>query len=148
MKLKPTYLFLILTILIFGVDLLMNSATVNFNILGTYYSIAYLDFVMLVAVILILTTLSYIIMNTIHKPVLNKIGFWHFGLFSTGLFFILIYISISGSTTEIGHQLNTGKGSPHYFSISILTLGLLLFLSGFVVFIMGIFNAFRREIYF
>lgn len=138
MKLKPTYLFLLLSIIPIGMGLFLNKPEADMTFRGNYYVVNFLEIQMLITVVSVIITLFYSWMNSIGKPISYSIAYWHFGLTVAGLVFILVFLSATISVMKADYKLS-------YFPLISIALGFLLLLAGFTVFAIGISRAIKRN---
>jgi heme/copper-type cytochrome/quinol oxidase subunit 1 len=136
MKNKTTTLFLLTTIFIFFLGILKSNETVDFQFHDFYFVVSYFDLAILIGFFTALTTLIYFIFDIFKRPIKSKIGFWHFGLFTTSLIIIL-------ATNFLAIKYNYFESNyPFQFSYKILVmtflLGIILFLCSYIVFLYGL----------
>ncbi|MCW3071808.1 MAG: hypothetical protein JWO44_1698 [Bacteroidetes bacterium] len=141
MKIKPSHLFLFLSFASVALAFLMRSSQMNIAIHDTYFIIDYMHFFIPIAFFSTVTSLCYLLMEKLRRPVALKTGYWHFGLITVGLF-----LSLNTFTTV---QLLFGSNAPDttafggsiFFLLTVIA-GPLLLLAGAVVFIIGVVRAF------
>jgi heme/copper-type cytochrome/quinol oxidase subunit 1 len=143
MKVKPTHLFLILTLLAVGLGLLTHAQTLDINIHDTYFIIGYLQIAILIGLLSGLTTVCYFIMTKIGRPISNRTGYWHFGLITIGLLFTLTFFKIYQFIADIVYQPNTVR-LHDYVGLVTISIGPLLLFAGLTVFAIGLFKAIKR----
>jgi cell division protein FtsW (lipid II flippase) len=147
MKVKPTYLFLLLSFLVIVGSLFIDSSKMELHILNFYSPIDYFEVEMLFIVLFLFTTFSYIVMNTIDKPISNKMGYLHFGLFTAALLFIIIFITQADTQIEWENQIISIPIDYNYIGTALLSVSILLFLAGFIVFLFAALKAVKSYKY-
>lgn len=144
MKVKPTHLFFVLTLLAVGLGLLTHTQTFEIAIHDTYIVIGYLQVAIHIGLLSGLTTLCYFLLTKFGIPISNKTGYWHFTLITLGLLYTLIYYKICQYVSDIVYQPNIVR-LHDYVGIVTISIGPLLLFMGLTFFLVGVFKAIKRS---
>lgn len=137
MKLRPTILFISVTVLLLLYGILTNNKTLDIQLHDTYFIIDYLHISIIFSVITGLTAMIYYGLEGFKRPIKTKTGFWHFGLFTTGI--ILLFITINLLTQTNYHDTNI------YCLTALIFIGIILLLMSGIVFIYGFTKAIYKK---
>jgi|GEM_PF-1545044 len=142
MKLKPATLFLITTALILFSGILTRSQTIDIPFNATYLVIGYLHLAIIASVLSVLISLVYLGLESVERPVKLKTGYWHFGLFATGLLFLVM--SIVRSTPAGFYSISDLYSGRTYITAAMVLTGIILLLTSVMIFLYGLAKALWR----
>lgn len=138
MKLTPTLLFLGTTILLILLGILTNDKNLDIQLHDTYFVFNYLHLSILFGFLTGVITLIYFGLEKFKRPIKIKTGFWHFGLFITGLLTLIISINIPTTSIRYYETDIPSVISNIYGSTAMILIGIILFLLSAIVFIYGL----------
>ncbi len=133
MRLTPTLLFSITTILILLLGILITDKTLDIQLHDTYFIIGYLHLAIIIGFLTGLTALTYYGLERFKRPIKFKTGFWHFGLFIAGLLLLVVSIILPTSTDYYE--------TIFYSMTAFFLMGIILLLSSVMIFIYGVTKA-------
>lgn len=136
MKNTPTILFSIATVFILIFGILKSNSTVDLQLHDFYLMVSYLHFAGLISLITGLTSVVYFLFDIFKRPIKSKIGILHFCFFMIGLLLFSInnFIAIKYHYLESNYPFEI----PYKIWTIFFLLGIILFLSSFIVFLYGL----------
>ena len=137
MNLKPAIYFFTLSVLFLILGKLSGKKTLDIQIHDTYFIIGYWHIFLALGLLALLKALVYFGLDKIEIPISSSIGYWHIGLFLTGVIAILATNHFTSSP-----QFAVPEPSSYRVLRIVLAAGVLSFLISFVVFLTGLFKAF------
>lgn len=142
MKLRPSILFLILTINLLILGFLARDKSLDIQLHEIYLIVSYLNIAFILSLLTSLITLIYLSLEIIGQPIKLRTGYWHCGLFIIGL---LIFIIFSQPYPTELFDLNLRYSNYILGSIIMLLIGSILILISLIVFIFGLTKAFMSK---
>lgn len=137
MNLKPAIYFFTLSVLFLILGKLSGKKTLDIQIHDTYFIIGYWHIFLALGLLALLKALVYFGLDKIEIPISSSIGFWHIGLFLSGVIAILATNHFTSSP-----QFTVPEPSSYRVLRVVLAAGVLSFLISFAVFLTGLFKAF------
>ena len=143
MKLKPSTLFAITTVLFLLCGILTRTKTLDIQLHDTYYVINYLHLAIMTSLITGLKSFIYFRLDKLKRPIKAKTGHLHFGLFMSGLFLMVLtnylpspayHANSADNTFSAGEMLFSSQYLYNDMSMIALLIGITLFLLSFFIF--------------